>query len=71
VPHLNDNAIKVMEVLERHPRLDTLQIASRAELSVSAAGAAIEELAQHSLVTDDDGVYSLNTAALGELLETA
>lgn len=70
MPHLDDNTLRVMEVLERHPALDTLQIASRAELSVSAAIRALKELADLRLLTGDE-VYSLNGTTLNELLETA
>jgi DNA-binding IclR family transcriptional regulator len=69
VPHLDDNTLRVMEVLARHPALDTLQIASRAELAVSAAGQALEQLRNLDLLTGDS-VYSLNEAKLNELLET-
>ena len=71
MPHLEPNAVRVTEVLDRHRALNLLQIASRAELSVSAASEALNELASHGLVMDDDGVYSLNAAVLSELLETA
>lgn len=70
MPHLDDNTLKVMEVLESHPALDALQIASRAELSVSAVGQALAELAKYGLLKGD-GVYSLNGSTLNELLETA
>lgn len=71
MPHLDPNAVRVTEVLDRHRALSLLQIASRAELSVSAASEALSELASHDLVIDEDGVYSLNAALLNELLETA
>lgn len=71
MPHLDDNTLKVMEVLERHRALDVLQIASRAELSVSAASRALEELTEHQLLTENDGVFSLNSRALSQLLELA
>src|SRR5258708_317420 len=71
MPHLDQNAIKVTEALERHPALSLLQVASRAELSVSAATEAVAELAAHGLIQDDDGVFSLDTTVLSELLETA
>ena len=72
MPHLDPNAVRVTEVLDRHRALSLLQIASRAELSVSAASKAIRELARHDLVVEgEDGVYSLNAAVLNKLLETA
>jgi hypothetical protein len=60
MPHLSEGALKVMEVLKRHRALDLLQIASRAEISVSQAVAAVEELAQYRLNKEEDGVYSLD-----------
>jgi hypothetical protein len=72
MPHLDPNAVRITEVLDRHRALSLLQIASRAELSVSATSEALDELAGYELVLiDEDGVYSLNVAVLNELLETA
>lgn len=68
MPNLDDNTLRVMEVLERHPALDMLQVASRAELSVSATGHALEQLRSFELLLGDN-VYSLNEAKLNELLE--
>jgi DNA-binding IclR family transcriptional regulator len=60
MPHLSESALKVMEALKQHPALDSLQIASRAEISVSEAEAGIGELDSHGLIKDDHGVYSLD-----------
>jgi len=71
ISHLSKGALRVMEVLERHPALDTLQIASRAELRVSVAANAVAELAHYGLVEDENGVYSLKASAVEKLLQTA
>jgi hypothetical protein len=68
MPHLDDNTLKVMEVLERHPALDVLQIASRAELALSATDDALRQLRGFDLLVGDS-VYSLNDAKLNELLQ--
>jgi DNA-binding IclR family transcriptional regulator len=67
--HLADNELKVMRVLERHRRLDVLQIASLAELSVSSARGAVESLDQKKLIEETGEVFSLNTRVLSGMLE--
>lgn len=73
MPHLNDNTLKVLRVLERHRELDVLQIASLGEVSVSAANEALEQLlALEVVIRHDHGdLYSLNGAALSRMLEVA
>jgi hypothetical protein len=68
MPHLDDNTLRVMDVLARHPALDMLQIASRAEMAVSATVMALEQLRKLDLLIGND-VYSLNEVRLNELLE--
>jgi DNA-binding MarR family transcriptional regulator len=60
VPHLSESTLKVMEALKQHPALDLLQIASRAEISVSEAAGAVDELNDNRLIRSDQGVYSLD-----------
>jgi DNA-binding IscR family transcriptional regulator len=71
---LDDSAIRVMRALENHPVLDVLQIATSAELPPSVALGALRGLAGAGvvdIVDENAGVFSLNTQALSDLLETA
>jgi hypothetical protein len=69
MPELQDTALRLMRVLERHQELDALQLASLTEQSISTTVAALEELARYELVCEAGGKYSLNTVALGQLLQ--
>ena len=66
--NLDDVSIKVLRVLEEHPKLDTLQISSHAMIAPSVAGATIQRLVSRNLLRDTLGVYSLNKDSLRELL---
>lgn len=73
---MTDNTIRVVDALERHPRLDVLQIASIAGIAVSAANAAIQELSERGLVESSNGKgsrtrYALDDDALTQHLTTA
>jgi DNA-binding IclR family transcriptional regulator len=74
VPHLDDNTLKVLRVLEQHKSLDVLQVAALAEVTVSAAHEALGRLVALDLVTQrdhGDDLYSLDGAALSRMLEVA
>lgn len=71
MPHLEENSVRVMRVLENHPALDALQIASRAELSVTSTHQALEELKKFGLITTDAGIYWLDSKTLSQMLEAA
>lgn len=62
MPPLSESAIKVMEALARHPALDLLQITARAEISVSEAEGAIQELERLGMIHEQNGVYSRDGA---------
>jgi predicted transcriptional regulator len=70
MPKLDANTLKVMRVLESHPGLDSLEIASRAEVSVSEAELSLRRLRELGLLTGEN-IYSLNGAALSSMLEAA
>jgi hypothetical protein len=79
MPTLDDNAIRVMQVLDEHRALDGFQIAALGELSVTETMSALRQLAKNGLVSDHDTigydpieayqVYSLDTRALAEWLQ--
>lgn len=72
---MTEASIKVLEALERHPRLNVLQIASTAEMPISVAKDAVEGLQEQGLLETSNGTkrlrYSLNSDALSEQLAAA
>ena len=68
LPRLDDKTRKILRALEEHPALDELQVSSHAEISVTDAYSKLRELTLSGLVKDNEGVYSLNKAALYELI---
>jgi hypothetical protein len=70
MPHLDDDTLRVMKVLEAHPALDALGIASRAELSVTATEMSLKALQKLNLLTGQQ-VFSLNGARLSSMLAAA
>jgi len=68
---LDDVSIRVLRVLEDHPKLDTLQISAHAMIAPSVAREAIQRLVSRRLLQDTLGVYSLNRDCLRELLVSA
>jgi len=68
---LDDASVKVLKVLEDHPKLDMLQIASHAEIVPSVVRESIRGLVSRHLLKDARGVYSLDKAALRALLASA
>jgi len=57
---LTQPMLEVLRVLEEHPSLDHLQIAARAELSVTEATNSVRALAEEHILTDKEGVFSLD-----------